>query len=63
MANISSAIALRDPETQEIVNIDAVIDGMPYLVPAEPKNTHYAEIIRQVGAGILVIQEFEQSQP
>jgi hypothetical protein len=40
-------------------SITAVIDGITMSVPLDPQNRHYAEILRQVEAGTLVIQEAE----
>jgi len=40
-------------------HIDIVIDGDTYSVPIAPANRHYAEIMRQVEAGTLTIQEAE----
>jgi len=40
-------------------SITAVIDGVTMSVPLDPANRHYAEILRQVEAGTLVIQEAE----
>jgi hypothetical protein len=37
--------------------INCVIDGADYAVPLDPANRHYAEIMRQVEAGELTIQE------
>ena len=37
--------------------ITATIDGITMSVPPDPANRHYAEILRQVEAGTLVIQE------
>jgi hypothetical protein len=37
--------------------IQAKIDGQEMSVPLDPANRHYAEILRQVEAGTLVIQE------
>jgi hypothetical protein len=37
--------------------IQATIDGVTMSVPLDPQNRHYAEILRQVEAGTLVIQE------
>jgi len=37
--------------------IKATIDGQEIFVPLDPSNRHYAEIMRQVEAGTLVIQE------
>ena len=42
-----------------IVCITAVIDGVTMSVPLDPANRHYAEIMRQVEAGELVIQDAE----
>lgn len=39
--------------------ITATIDGVKMSVPLDPNNTHYAEILRQVEAGELTIQEAE----
>lgn len=41
------------------VSIQATIDGTEMSVPLDPANRHYAEIMRQVDAGELVIQEAE----
>lgn len=48
---------------QYVVNIEgnncsirATIDGQEMHVPLDPANRHYAEIMRQVEAGDLVIQ-------
>ena len=43
----------------ETVCINANIDDTPMFVPLDPANRHYAEIMRQVEAGTLVIQEAE----
>ena len=39
--------------------IKATIDGIEMSVPLDPENRHYAEIMRQVEAGELTIQEAE----
>ena len=39
--------------------IKAVIDGNLLYIPLDPANRHYAEILRQVDAGTLTIQEAE----
>ena len=41
----------------EAVAILAIIDGITMSVPLDPANRHYAEIMRQVEAGELVIQD------
>lgn len=38
-------------------SIRTTIDGQEMFVPLDPANRHYAEILRQVEAGELVIQE------
>lgn len=35
----------------------SVIDGKTVCVPDDPANRHYAEILKQVAAGTLTIQE------
>ena len=40
-------------------SIRATIDGQELFVPMDPANRHYAEIMRQVDEGLLVIQEAE----
>ena len=41
----------------ENVSVTATIDGVEYMVPLDPANRHYAEIMRQVEAGTLTVQE------
>jgi hypothetical protein len=38
-------------------SIIATIDGTEIQVPLDPDNRHYAEILRQVAAGELTIEE------
>ena len=38
-------------------HIDIVIDGDTYSVPLDQANRHYDEIMRQVAAGTLTIQD------
>ena len=38
-------------------SITATIDGITMSVPLDPANRHYAEILKQVEAGTLTIQE------
>ena len=44
---------------RENFSIRATIDGQQLFVPLDPANRHYAEILRQVEAGELVIAEAE----
>ena len=39
------------------ISIRATIDGIAWSVPVETGNTHYDEIMRQVEAGTLTIQD------
>ena len=38
-------------------SVKVTIDGQVMFVPLAPTNRHYAEILRQVEAGTLTIQE------
>ena len=55
--NITQAKYHKDFDTQENVAVNCLINGIKYSVPMDPANRHYAEIMRQVEAGTLVIQE------
>ena len=50
---------IRDEEGTLVNVIKADINGVTKNVPMNPANTDYAEIMRQVEAGTLVIQEAE----
>ena len=39
------------------LGVKATIDGTEMYVPLDAANTHYAEIMRQVNAGTLTIQD------
>ena len=39
------------------LSIKATINGTEMSVPLDPANRHYAEILRQVDAGTLTIQD------
>ena len=43
-------------------NIKATIDGQKVFVPLKIGNRHYAEIMRQVEAGTLVIQPADEPE-
>ena len=59
--NITSAKYQRDNTTDSTDNICiiAVINGKSWTVPLDPANSFYAEIMRQVDAGELTIEEAE----
>ena len=55
--NITQAKYHKDFDTQENVAVNCLINGIKYSVPMDPANRHYAEVMRQVEAGTLTIQE------
>ena len=55
--NITSAQYQADPMSGSNISIQATIDGTEMSVPLDLANRHYAEILRQVDAGTLVIQD------
>jgi len=56
--NITSAQYFNDLDGNQFCII-ATIDGTEMSVPLDPDNRHYAEIMRQVDAGTLTIEEAE----
>ena len=54
---ITSAQYLTDTMSGNNTSIRATIDGQELFVPLDQANRHYAEIMRQVEAGTLTIQE------
>jgi hypothetical protein len=42
-------------------SITAVIDGVTMSVPLDPANRHYAEIVKQIEAGTLVVQPADEN--
>ena len=57
--NITSAKYLKDSITNEVGSIDATINKTEMLVPLDPDNRHYAEILKQVKEGKLTIKDAE----
>ena len=55
--DITDATRNKDSLTGQLGDIIATIDGLKMSVPLDPNNRHYAEILRQVEAGTLTIQE------
>ena len=54
---ITDAKYRRDIDTKEILSIVAKIDEKYIVIPPDPDNRHYAEILRQVGEGTLTIKD------
>jgi len=60
--NITSAMYFSDDElTGKNSSITAVIDGVTLSVPLDPANRHYAEIVKQIEAGTLVVQPADEN--
>jgi hypothetical protein len=57
MVNMNITSAQYNSDDNRNVSIQAIIDGQTISVPLDPANRHYAEIMRQVEAGTLTIQE------
>ena len=55
--NITIAQYMSDPMTGTTSGIKATIDGQEMSVPLDPANRHYSEILKQVAAGTLTIQD------
>lgn len=55
--SITSAQYIRNVDDTANENIKAVIDGETMFVPLDPDNRHYAEILKQVEAGTLTIED------
>ena len=53
--NITSAQYFAEDGVNRLIK--ATIDGIEMSVPLDPANRHYAEILKQVAAGTLTIQE------
>jgi len=49
-------------DSNENESIKATIDGVEMTVPIAEGNRHYDEIMRQVDAGTLTIQEADQGE-
>ena len=55
--NITLSKYLKEAITNENCSIKAIIDGEELFVPLCVGNRHYDEIMRQVEAGTLIIEE------
>ena len=50
-------ITIDGTKTGDMSAIQTTIDGTEMFVPLDPSNRHYAEIMRQVEAGELTIED------
>ena len=59
--NITNAIYVKCQysDNDENVGVRCTIDGIVCSVPLDEDNRHYAEILKQVAAGTLTIQDAE----
>ena len=57
--NITAAQYVTELMSGTNTSIQATIDGTEVFVPLDPVNRHYAEILKQVAAGTLTIQDAE----
>jgi hypothetical protein len=55
--NITSAKYMLHHLTNENISISAIIEGKTLVIPLDPANRHYAEILRQVESGTLTIAD------
>ena len=55
--NVTLAQYQADPMSGTNTSIQATIDGQEMSVPLDEANRHYAEILKQVAAGTLTIQD------
>ena len=65
--NIVQATYIRDlpkigQDVGDIISIMISLDGQEMSVPLDPTNRHYTEILRQVEAGELVIQDSDSNE-
>jgi hypothetical protein len=58
--NITSAQYFADIDGNNS-SINATIDGVTMSVPLDPANRHYAEIVKQIEAGTLVVQPADEN--
>jgi len=54
---ITNAKYITDNQTNTNGSISATIGGQVWSVPMDPANRHYAEILRQVDAGTITIED------
>ena len=57
MSEVTITLAQYLQHEGENTIVQATIDGIEMSVPLDPANRHYAEILRQVEAGTLTIQD------
>jgi len=55
--NITAAQYTSDIISDDNTGIKATIDGQTMFVALDPANRHYAEILRQVDAGTITIED------
>ena len=58
--NIKDAQYMKSPINEKDIMIKAIVDGEESWIPLDPKNRHYAEIMRQVEEKKLTIKDAEE---
>ena len=54
---VENAEYIYDLDSETKISIKVTIDGKPAVVPLDPTNRHYKEIIKQVKEGTLTIKD------
>ena len=54
---ITSPQYIVDLDGSTNISIKATVDSVALMIPLDPDNRHYAEILRQVEAGIITIED------
>ena len=57
ITSVKKASVIKYDQTISDKAVIAVIDSIEISIPTDPANRHYAEIMRQVDAGDLTIQD------
>ena len=57
LENASYIVDFDDPNKIDRTMIKVSVDGQRMCVPADPANRHYQEILKQVKAGTLTIED------
>ena len=54
---ITSPQYIVDLDGSTNISIKATVDSVALMIPLDPDNRHYAEILRQVDAGTITIED------
>lgn len=62
LTNILSCQYIKDLSSNKNASIKASIDNSVMFIPLDPANSHFAEIMRQVEEGTLVIEPADEPE-